>query len=161
MTPRRLVTAIFGPLAVFATACLAGDGPGYLADEPPKTPPDLGLEDGGFVQSDADPGDPFGIDGLSPSHGPFKGGTRAFMRGRGFSSKLRVFFGANEATGDILASDQTRVAIDPPAGAPGFVDVRIRDEATSKERVLANGFYYDAFYAEPDSGATTGGTRIA
>lgn len=161
MTPRRLIAAVFGPLAALATACLAGDGPGYLADEPPKTPPDLGFEDGGFVQSDADPGDPFGIDGLSPSHGPFKGGTRAFMRGRGFSSKLRVFFGANEATGDILASDPTRVALDTPPGTPGFVDVRIRDEGTSKERVLANGFYYDAFYAEPDSGATTGGTRIA
>jgi hypothetical protein len=164
VTSRRFIAAIFGPTIVvsaLATACLAGDGPGYLPDETPKTPPDLGLDDGGFVKSDADPGDPFGIDGLSPSHGPFKGGTRAFIRGRGFSSKLRVFFGPNEATGDILASDPTRVAIDTPAGNPGFVDVRIRDEATSKERVLENGFYYDAFYAVPSTGATTGGTRIA
>jgi hypothetical protein len=158
---RRLLAAIFAPIAVLAAACFAGDGPGYLPEEGSKTPPDLGLDEGGFVKSDADPGDPFGIDGLSPSHGPFKGGARAFIRGRGFSSKLRVFFGPNEATGDILASDPTRVAIDTPAGNPGFVDVRIRDEATSKERVLANGYYYDAFYAVPDTGATTGGTRIA
>lgn len=161
MTSRRFFALIFGVLAVFATACLAGDGPGYLPEETPKSPPDLGIDDAGFVRSDVDPGDPFGIDGLSPSHGPFNGRTRAFIRGRGFSSKLRVFFGSTEATGDVLASDPTRAAIDTPEGPPGFVDVRIRDEGTSKERVLKNGFFYDAFYAVPDSGATTGGTRIA
>lgn len=145
-----------------SAACLGGSGPGYLEDEVPKSPPDLGLDDGGFFRSDADLGDPFSIDGLSPSHGPFTGGTRALIAGRGFSSKLRVFVGGTEVeAGALLASDPTRAAIETPPGPPGFVDVRIRDEATAKERVLKNGFFYDAFVVQPSSGATSGGTRIA
>lgn len=148
--------------AALATACLGGSGPGYLQDEPPKSPPDLGLDDGGFFKHDVDVGDPFSIEGLSPSHGPFTGGTRASIAGRGFSSKLRVFVGNTEVpSGSLLASDPTHAAIVTPPGPPGFVDVRIRDEATAKERILKDGFYYDAFVVEPDSGATSGGTRIA
>lgn len=162
MQRRPLLAAILALGAALATACLGGSGPGYLEDETPKTPPDLGLDDGGFVKTDADIGDPFSIEGLSPSHGPFTGGTRALIAGRGFSSKLRVFVGGTEVqAGALLASDPTRAAIETPPGPPGFVDVRIRDEATAKERVLKNGFYYDAFVVEPSSGATSGGTRIA
>jgi hypothetical protein len=145
-----------------AAACLPGTGPALLPDDAGGGSVDLGGDDGGFFQTDAGLGDPFAIDGLSPSHGPFNGGTRSRIDGRGFSSKLRVFVGGQEIdSASLLASDPTRAAIIIPPGNPGFVDVKIRDEGTAKERVLKNGFFYDAFFLLPDSGATSGGTRIA
>src|SRR5262249_20990052 len=59
------------------------------------------------------------------------------------------------------ASDPSRAAVVTPPGPPGPVDVKVRDDATAQERVLPAGFFYDAFVVVPDSGATTGGTRIA
>jgi len=142
-------------------ACVPGTGPALLPDEAGGGSVDLGGGDAGFVRTDADLGDPFAIEGLTPSHGPFTGGTRARIDGRGFSSKLRVFIGNQEVEpSSLLASDPTRAAIITPPGPPGFVDVTIRDEATARERVLKNGFYYDAIVVVPDSGATSGGTRI-
>lgn len=162
---RRLAAGLLRSLAFGVTAaCFSGAGPALLPeDEASGGSLDLsGDGDAGLVRSDADIGDPFGIDGLTPSHGPFSGGTRVRIDGRGFSSKLRVFIGDVEVeAGSLLASDPTRAAIVTPPGPPGFVDVTIRDEATAKERVFANGFYYDAFVVVPDSGATSGGTRIA
>jgi hypothetical protein len=140
-----------------------GTGPALVFDLDATPPPtDLGGGDGGLVLVDANLGDPFAITGLTPSHGPFIGGTRSRIDGRGFSSKLRVFVGGVEVdASSVLASDPTRAAIVTPPGNPGFVDVKIRDDATATERVLANGFYYDALVVAPDSGATSGGTRIA
>lgn len=144
-----------------AAACVPGTGPALLPDEAAAGSIDLG-GDGGLARADVNLGDPFSIEGLTPSHGPFSGGTRARIDGRGFSSKLKVFIGGQEiAPAAVLASDPTRATITTPPGAPGFVDVKIRDEATAKERVLKDGFYYDAFVVVPDSGATSGGTRIA
>lgn len=154
---------LLGPLGLaFVAACFSGTGPALLPEgDAGGGSIDL-TGDAGFARSDADIGDPFAIDGLTPSHGPFSGGTRARIDGRGFSSKLRVFIGGVEVeAGSLLASDPTRAAIITPPGPPGFVDVKIRDEATAKERILKNGFYYDAFVVVPDSGATSGGTRIA
>lgn len=143
-------------------ACFPGSGPTLLDPEQAEKPPgtDLGT-DAGLPRSDVDLGDPFALQGLTPSHGPFTGGTRARLTGRGFSTKLRVFLGDVEVPpGNVLASDPTRAAIVTPAGKPGFVDVRIRDEVTAKERVLPKGYFYDAFVLQPDSGATSGGTRV-
>lgn len=149
-----LVTASFA-------ACLPGGGPGLLEPEEGSAPPiDLG-GDSGLPRSDVDLGDPFALEGLSPSHGPFTGGTRARLSGRGFTTKLRVFLGDVEVPpSSFIAGDPTRAAVVTPPGRPGFVDVRIRDDASAKERVLKNGFYYDAFVVSPDTGATSGGTRI-
>jgi hypothetical protein len=155
------VTTLLAAGWCFAAACLPGTGPALVPDEAGGGSVELG-GDGGVVRVDADLGDPFGIDGLTPSHGPFSGGTRARIDGRGFSSKLHVFIGGVEIDqGSLLASDPTRAAIVTPPGPPGFVDVRIKDEVTTLERTLKNGFYYDAFVVLPDSGATSGGTRIA
>jgi hypothetical protein len=145
-----------------AAACFSGAGPA-LVPEPEEGGASVDLSgDAGFARFDATLGDPFAIDGLTPSHGPFNGGTRARIDGRGFSSKLRVFIGGVEIAGpSLLASDPTRAAVIVPPGPPGFVDVRIVDEATAKERVLKDGFYYDAIVVTPDSGATSGGTRVA
>ncbi len=111
---------------------------------------------------DVDLGDPFAILGLSPSHGPFTGGTRTLIAGRGFTSSLRVFVGGTEiAASDIFASDPTRAAITTPPGAPGPADVKVRNDITALERTLPQGFLYDAIALTPTTGATTGGTRLA
>ncbi|CAN5912866.1 hypothetical protein BH11MYX4_BH11MYX4_09700 [soil metagenome] len=166
MTRLRLGLALSAALAIAGVttlgACLPGAGPALLPEDDGGDPSNTNLGgDSGLSRSDVDLGDPFALEGLTPSHGPFTGGTRASLSGRGFSSKLRVFLGGIEVPpASVLASDPTRAAIVTPAGPPGFVDVRIRDEATAKERTLKNGFYYDAFVVQPDSGATSGGTRI-
>ncbi len=160
---RKLVLVLAGPLVCgLAAACFSGAGAGYVPEPEKDGPPtDLG-GDAGFNRFDAGIGDPFAIDGLTPSHGPFAGGTRARIDGRGFSSNLKVFVGGIEiGPGSLLASDPTRAAIITPPNKPGFVDVRIVDEAAARERVLRNGFYYDPIVVVPDSGATSGGTRIA
>jgi IPT/TIG domain len=163
LAARKLVLSLVGPLVLGAVAaCFSGTGPAALLPEGDAGDGMLDLSgEAGFARTDANLGDPFAIDGLTPSHGPFSGKTRARIDGRGFSSKLRVFVGGVEIeAGSLLASDPTRAAIVTPPGPPGFVDVKIRDEATAKERVLVNGFYYDAFVVMPDSGATSGGTRV-
>lgn len=151
-------------VAVVASgACLPGSGPPlnpYVDDAGAPPPVDLG--DGAGGRQDVDLGDPFSITGLSPSHGPWNGGTRATLRGRGFSSTMRVWIGGTEIpASDRFASDPTRAAVVTPPGAPGPADVKIRDDATAQERTLPAGFFYDAFVVEPSSGATSGGTRIA
>jgi hypothetical protein len=160
--PVRAAVALALVTAAAGFACFPGGGPTLFDPEAAEKPPgtDLG-SDAGLPRSDVDLGDPFALEGLTPSHGPFTGGTRASLSGRGFSTRLRVFLGDVEVpSGNVLASDPTRAAIVTPAGAPGFVDVRIRDEATAKERVLPKGFFYDAFVVQPTSGATSGGTRV-
>ena len=162
LTPLTALAAL--PLAcAIAGACVPGTGPAldYDLDASPP-PPDLDFGDAGLVRVDAALGDPFAISGLTPSHGPYIGGTRARIDGRGFSSQLRVFVGGVEVPpAGVLASDPTRAAIVTPPHAPGFVDVKIRDEATKTERTLQNGFFYDAIVATPDSGASSGGTRVS
>lgn len=145
-----------------AYACLP-EGRALLGAADSGPPGNIDLTDDAALQrTDVALGDPFGIDGLLPTHGPFTGGTRVSLAGRGFSPRLRVWFGDRELPqSSVLASDPTRAAIVTPEGKPGPVDVRIVDDATGKERVLSKGFVYDAFVVVPDSGATSGGTRIA
>lgn len=157
--PRKL--GLFAGCTSLALACLPGTGPALVPESEDAGSVDLGGGDAGPVRVDADLGDPFAIDGLTPSHGPFTGGTRARIDGRGFTTKLRAFVGDREIDSSaLLASDPTRAAIVTPPGNPGFVDVRIRDESTAKERVLVGGFLYDPIALVPDTGATSGGTRI-
>lgn len=147
---------------VLAGACLPGSGPALLADQGDGAPPSIGIDDdAGLTKGDVDLGDPFQLQGLTPSHGPYSGGTRTTLTGRGFTSKLRVFLGNTEVpAANVLASDPTRAAIVTPPGPPGLVDVRIRDDATAQERILEKAFTYDAFVVTPNTGATSGGTHI-
>jgi hypothetical protein len=154
---RRIASAL--PAFVLA-ACFAG-GPGLpdRGDAGP-TPIDLSGGDGGG-KLDVDLGDPFALTAVQPTHGPFTGGTRAVLFGRGFPSKLRVFVGGVELDpSSVLASDPSRASVTMPAGKPGPVDVVVRDDATARERKLPGGYTFDAFVVEPSSGATTGGTRV-
>jgi hypothetical protein len=151
------------PFALAYVACLPGSGPPlnvYTDDAGPPPPTDL--NDAGNAKKDVDLGDPFAVIGLAPARGPFTGGTRAVLRGRGFTSGMRVWIGGTELVGGaVFASDPTRAAVTVPAGNPGPADVKIRDDKTAEERVLPAGFFYESIVVEPQSGATSGGTRIA
>jgi hypothetical protein len=127
------------------------------------TPPPTTLGgDASLQRADVDLGASFAVLGLNPSHGPFTGGTRTVMSGRGFSSNLQVLIGGvHLATSDVVASEPTQAAIITPPGAPGPADVTIQDTATAQQATLPAGFFYDSFVLQPQSGATSGGTRIA
>ena len=160
---KRAAIAGAGLLVAAIVSCLPGSGPALLPAQDAGAPPNTVLGgDAAAVRADVDLGDPFAIVGMNPSHGPWTGGTRALMTGRGFTSKLRVFVGGVELpASDIVASDPTKAAILTPPGSPGPADVEIRDDATAKERTLPAGFFYDAFVLEPTTGATSGGTLVA
>src|SRR6202158_5450646 len=82
---------------VLGAACLPGSGPAlsvYQDDSGPPPPTTFGDDAGPRI--DVNLGDSFAITGLQPSHGPWTGGTRTTIAGRGFSSKLRVWVGTSE-----------------------------------------------------------------
>jgi hypothetical protein len=150
-------------VALALIACLPGSGPPlnpYQDDAAP--PPAIRFDNDAGLLHDVDLGDPFAITGLQPSHGPWTGGTRTSIAGRGFSSSLEVQIGAALLTSsEVFASSPTRVAVVTPQGNPGPADVRVRNTTSGEERTLLGGFFYDAFDVSPSGGATTGGTRIA
>jgi hypothetical protein len=152
--------APLGVLALMvAGACLPGAGPALSDGDDAGSGTGTDLSgDSGLQRSDVDLGDPFALYGLTPSHGPFGGGTTARLAGQGFTPKLRVFLGDKEVP--TVAGDPTRAVVVTPPNTPGWVDVKIRDDATAQERILKKGFFYDSFVVVPDSGATSGGTRI-
>lgn len=146
---------------VFAWACL-GKGPSLIGTDDAGAPPQTDLGDDSGVRADVNLGDPFSLIGLDPSHGPWSGGTRTLLAGRGFSSRLRVLVASKEVpSSDLFASDPTRAALTTPPGDPGVADVTILDDGTKETRTLKAAFTYDAFEVVPNSGATSGGTRIA
>ncbi len=161
MIPVRNFVAGLAAALTFAAACLPGGGSGPVARDRADAG-GLDLGDGGAgTRRDVDVGDPFAVDGLFPSHGPFTGGTRAQASGRGFGTRMRVFVGGTELPPEaVLASSPTRLALQVPPGKPGPAEVRIVNVATAQERRLPDGFVYDAFVVRPDTGATSGGTRV-
>ncbi|HLK37361.1 MAG TPA: IPT/TIG domain-containing protein [Polyangiaceae bacterium] len=150
-------------VVVLIAACLPGSGPGldpYVDDAGPTPATTFG--DDAAVRLDVDLGDPFAITGVQPSHGPWSGGTRTTIVGRGFSSNLSVWIGGAELDPSaVFASDPSHVTVVTPPGAPGAADVRVQNKASAQDRTLAAGYYYDSFAVQPTSGATTGGTLIA
>jgi hypothetical protein len=159
----RLGLGVFTPACAFAClvagACLPGGGPPLIDGDDAGAGNGVDLAgDAGLQRSDVDLGDPFALYGLDPSHGPYTGGTSVRLTGRGFTPKLRVLVGGQEVR--TTAGDPTRALVETPPGKPGWVDVTIRDDASAKERVLKKGFFYDSFVVSPDSGATSGGTRV-
>lgn len=157
----RWLALLLGPIAL--AACFPElpslqeretDGSG----EPVPTDPGPRGDDG-YDLPDADPHALLGVD---PPHGPFSGGQRRIVRGYGFSSEVRVFFGESEVPKvDILPIDPGRVQVLVPPGVAGEVDVRTQNGVdTSTARTLQGGYVYDAFYTEPSSGPTSGGTVV-
>ena len=120
--------------------------------------------DGGVTDAKGElpPIDPHAVLGVEPPHGPWNGGQTVIVRGNGFTSKVRVWFGETEvAPADLLPIDAERVQITVPPGMTGAVDVMAQNaDDASTRRTLIGGYTYDSFYAEPASGPTGGGTLI-
>jgi hypothetical protein len=116
-------------------------------------------EDAGPIDLEAGP--PYAVLGVSPSHGPFAGGTRIEIRGRGFSSHTHVKLGAIDVPDtDTVASDPFHVQVITPANEVGPVDVQVSDTENTNKAILASGYTYDGYYADPNVGATSGGTHV-
>jgi len=108
------------------------------------------------------PVDPNALLGVNPTHGPFSGGGIAVVRGNGFASTVRVWFGDVEVPHEqVVATRADRVQINVPAGAPGDAPITTQngDDAATR-RVLPAGYHYDAFFARPDHGPTSGGSTL-
>jgi hypothetical protein len=126
--------------------------------------PVLNLDGGTAADASNDlaPVDPHALLGIDPARGPFRGGTRALLRGNGFNSSARVWFGEVEAdASSVLAIDPGRVQVTVPPGRVGTVDVTLQNgDDDSTRRTLEAAYTYEQFYAEPAKGPTAGGTLI-
>jgi hypothetical protein len=135
-----------------------------ITDDEAPPPPPLDLGSGG-ADGEA-PGDlevaPHVVLGIDPPHGPFAGGTLVMIRGNGFASDTRVWFGDVEVPKPLITPvDPQRIQVVTPAGSAGAVDVVVQNGRASSTRAeLRGGFTYDRFYAAPASGPTSGGTII-
>jgi hypothetical protein len=156
-----IVLAVLVPAACIATS---PTGIHRQTDQDAGTGGDFDPGDGGPTTAPFDAGnnDPHATVGCEPSHGPFLGGQRVLVRGKGFGADVRVWFGDQEADPKSrILVDDTRVQITAPPGMAGPVDVATqngKDEST--RRALPGGYVYDQVYAVPDSGPTSGGTKI-
>lgn len=163
--PAVLATAAL--LAAASHGCIAGVPipDGRQTDDDAGLPPPVELDASGGaddVRYELPPPDPHAVLGITPAHGPFAGGSRAVVRGNGFTSAARVFVGASEvAASDVLPLDPSRVQIVVPKGAAGPADVRVQNgDDASTSRTLVGGYVYDAFWADPPTGSTAGGTIV-
>jgi len=156
-------------VSVFLVACASDDG--GLASRRTGAPAESDVPIG-FVEDPTDPGlgapgelpalDENALFGVEPAHGPFRGGQLAVIRGNGFSSQVRVWFGDVEVPSEqITPTRADRVQVTVPAGTPGRVALVTQiagDEST--RRVLDEAYLYDAFYVEPEQGPMSGGSVI-
>jgi hypothetical protein len=148
---------------VAAGACLPGSGPPLnpYVDDAGKPPP-ASLGDDASTLMDVDLGPAFAVSGLQPAQGPWSGGTRTNISGRGFSSSVQVWIGPTKLDpSSVFASDPTDITVITPPGAPGPADVRVHDVPSGNDATLPAGFFYESFGVTPGSGSTTGGTLVA
>jgi hypothetical protein len=130
-----------------------GGGGALMIDDagPPANPP-----------PDAGGNDPHAVIGAEPAHGPFNGGSRVLIHGKGFTSQARIWFGTTEVDeSTTIPIDPTRVQVVSPPGMAGSVDLTVQDGTdASTKRTLPGGYTYDVLYAVPDTGPVPGGTVI-
>lgn len=132
--------------------------------EPSAAPDDFvsGAAPAPIPTTELAPADEHALLGLSPAHGPFRGGGISVLRGNGFGSNARVWFGDVEVPAEqVTASRADRIQVEVPAGSPGDVTISTQNgDDASTRRVLANGYHYDAFYADPAAGPAAGGSTM-
>jgi len=156
-----LIAAVMGPLIGYG--CFARE-PGELrrqTDDDAGTPGPVFAEAGPIdARFEIPPTDPHAVLGVDPPHGPFSGGARVVVRGNGFKSNVRVWFGATEvAASDVTPVDPGRVQVIVPPSRAGAADVTLQNgDDVSTRRSLIGGYVYDQFYLDPPSGPTVGGT---
>ncbi len=131
-------------------------------DEDAGVPPAIVTDGGGVVPGDAPILKPHAVLGVDPPHGPFSGGTLTAIRGNGFASSARVWFGDSEVPREnVLVLDPQRLQVTTPSGTPGQADVSVQNgDDESTRATLRGGFSYDDFHLEPSSGPTAGGTLV-
>jgi hypothetical protein len=153
-------------LALVIAGCIARGGEGDLVrqtDDDAGAPPPIQIDPGSRDASFELPvGDPHGVLGVDPPHGPWNGGGLATVRGDGFRSNARVWFGTVELPAtDVVAVDPGRIQVTVPPGRAGSADVSVQNgDDASTRRTLRGGFFYDPFYLVPASGPSSGGTRV-
>ena len=166
------------PLGVIGAVAIAGVSlaPGCLsrADAPFTLQTDH-QNDGGGGQSpllfdagtpdttvELGPALPHSVLGVDPPDGSFAGGNLALVRGNGFTSDARVWFGDLELDKTaVVPIDPQRIQVTVPPGHAGAVDVTVQNgDDSSTSAVLSGGYTYDQFYANPATGPTSGGTII-
>src|SRR5882724_6269779 len=150
---------------IFFASCLARrDKPFVRQTDDDAGPPDAILLDGAApdVSPDALEIAPHAVLGIDPPHGPFAGSTLVMIRGNGFESNARVWFGDVEVPkSSVTPVDPQRIQVVTPAGSAGAVDITVQNgKAESTRAALTGGYTYDRFYATPSSGPTSGGTII-
>jgi hypothetical protein len=68
--------------------------------------------------------------GIDPPHGPFVGGTLVTIRGNGFESNTRVWFGDVEVPRELVTPlDPQRIQLNTPPGNAGSVDLRVHRQS--------------------------------
>ncbi|MBI5532712.1 MAG: IPT/TIG domain-containing protein [Deltaproteobacteria bacterium] len=164
----RPILVALGAAALFG-ACIAvpeGQGiPHKLTDDDSGAAGFVNVDASGTgidVRNELSMTDPHMVIGVEPPHGPFSGQQHAIVRGNGFAPSARVWFGPNEVeSGKVVRIDANRLQVSVPAGTPGPVEVREQNgDDASTMRALVDGYTYDAFYAEPSTGPTSGGTLV-
>jgi hypothetical protein len=95
-----------------------------------------------------------------PNHGPLAGGTTVELVGTNFRGATSVDFGATEATGVTVNSDESITAT-VPAGT-GTVDVTVNDAEGVGRVGVGDKFTYGPLVSgvSPNEGATAGGTEV-
>jgi IPT/TIG domain len=164
---RRLHALVWVGLlsGVFFASCLARRDKPFVrqTDDDAGSPAPIEL-DGAMpdVSPDALELEPHAVLGIDPPHGPFTGGTLVMLRGNGFESNARVWFGDVEAPrASVTPVDPQRIQVVTPPGSTGAVDITVQNgKAASTSATLTGGYTYDRFYAKPSSGPTSGGTVI-
>lgn len=149
-------------LSLFIAACsskpLEVIDPYRLDGGVPSTEPTGEPADAGFVPPNTRT---LTLTSVSPSHGPWTGGTRVTVRGTGFTATTAFRVGGVAvSSGDLLIGDATRATFLMPAGTPGTATVEAFDTASAATARLRDAFEYDAFVIEPGTGALGGGTRV-
>ncbi len=164
---RRLHALVWVGLlsGVFFASCLARrDKPFVHQTADDAGAPDPIVLDGAApdVSPDALALEPHAVLGVDPPHGTFAGGTRVLLRGNGFESNARVWFGAVEVPrANLIPIDPQRIQVQTPPGSTGAVDITVQNgKAASTSATLTGGYTYDRFEAKPSTGPTSGGTVI-
>ena len=108
------------------------------------------------------PSAPHAVLSVDPQQGSFAGGGLSMLRGNGFTSSSRVWFGDVELdASNVVAVDPQRLQVTVPAGHAGAVDVSVQNiKSASTRATLSDGYTYDQFYADPGGGPTSGGTLV-
>src|SRR5690606_25226806 len=151
MRQARFAGLIGSSATIVASAWLASCLP--RSDEPYQRQTDDSAGEQGPVQIDGGSVDParelpdappHAILSVAPNHGSFNGGQTVPIRGNGFKSDVRIWFGDKELEPEqVVPVDSGRVQVTVPPGSPGPVDVIAQNgsDASTRARLPAAYIY--------------------